>query len=46
VAEPTLEDDFGLVLSAPWNLNAALELWVEFQKQAEGTFPKLLGYAP
>ena len=45
-AEPTLDDDFGLVLSAPWNLNAAHELWMDFQKQAENTFPKLLGFTP
>ncbi len=45
-AAPTLQDDFGLVLSAFWNMEEAQKLWVEFQKQAEDTFPKLLGYAP
>lgn len=44
--DPTLEDDFGMVLSAPWNLNAALELWLKFQIQADDTFPKLLGHKP
>jgi len=27
-------------------MEEAQKLWVEFQKQAEDTFPKLLGYAP